>query len=676
MAATQFSSDYAQRVYAGVLGKIIGVFLGRPFEGWTYQKIMEELGEIRYYVNDVRKAPLIVADDDISGTFVFLRALEDHGYPQDITAAQIGETWLNYLVEGRTVLWWGGMGMSTEHTAYLRLKQGIPAPRSGSIETNGTTVAEQIGAQIFIDGWGLISPGNPAQAARFARAAGSVSHDGEAIYGAQVVAALIALAFVEKDIHKMLDGALAQIPANCLIARVIADIRAWVKQDGDWRVTRQRIEDQYGYSKFPGNCHMIPNHALIILALLYAPDDFSQALTIVNTSGWDTDCNSGNLGCIMGVRVGLDAINRKHDWISPVADRILVPTAEGGTCISDAGAEAVRILQAAYRLAGQVYAQPKDGVRYHFAFPRSVQGFLPILTNLGTPTAHVSNATWPFDPQQRCLQIRTTDVGAAAVAGAYVNTFLQPEELAQGGYGLFGSPQVYAGQRVSARLSVDAAVPGLRARLAIVHYGEDDKPQTLHGDWQPLAAGTTGEVAWTVPDAQGQPIYQLRLEFQGPAATVSVDRIAITGTPDTFLFATSTKYVYRWSPGKPWQRAWIDGVSRQCLDSSLGGQGLTAIQNEGTGVLAIGTSQWRDYRFEVTAQPTVAEAYGVAVAYRGLTRQVRLMIERTGAVRLLELDHAKVGELACGQTNAKFNEKQELAIEWAGATVRCAINGV
>ena len=38
--------DYEERVYAGVLGKIIGVYLGRPFEGWTYERIMQELGEI------------------------------------------------------------------------------------------------------------------------------------------------------------------------------------------------------------------------------------------------------------------------------------------------------------------------------------------------------------------------------------------------------------------------------------------------------------------------------------------------------------------------------------------------------------------------------------------------------------------------------------------------------
>jgi len=145
-------ADYTERVYAGVLGKIIGVYLGRPFEGWTYERITKELGEIYYYVHDRFEVPLIVTDDDISGTFTFVRALADYGYMRDLTPAQIGQTWLNYIIENRTILWWGGMGNSTEHTAFLRLKAGMEAPRSGSIEMNGKVVAEQIGAQIFIDG--------------------------------------------------------------------------------------------------------------------------------------------------------------------------------------------------------------------------------------------------------------------------------------------------------------------------------------------------------------------------------------------------------------------------------------------------------------------------------------------------------------------------------------------
>ena len=77
--------DYAERVYAGVLGKVIGVYLGRPFEGWSYQMIQERLGDVEYYVHDKLNVPLIVTDDDISGTFTFLRALEDHGTRPDLS---------------------------------------------------------------------------------------------------------------------------------------------------------------------------------------------------------------------------------------------------------------------------------------------------------------------------------------------------------------------------------------------------------------------------------------------------------------------------------------------------------------------------------------------------------------------------------------------------------------
>src|SRR3954463_10279978 len=224
-ATISLPADYAERVYAGVLGKLIGVYLGRPFEGWTYDKIMAELGEGNYYVHERRNVPLIVTDDDISGTFTFLRALPDYGNTRTLTAAQIGQTWLNYIIERRAILWWGGLGNSTEHTAFLRLKHGIPAPLSGSIELNGKVVAEQIGSQIFIDGWAMVAPGDPVLAADLARRAGSVSHDGEALYGAQVMAAMESLAFVESDIDKLIDTAVELIPHDSVIYRMINDIR-------------------------------------------------------------------------------------------------------------------------------------------------------------------------------------------------------------------------------------------------------------------------------------------------------------------------------------------------------------------------------------------------------------------------------------------------------------------
>ena len=35
----------------------------------------------------------------------------------------------------------------------------------------------------------------------------------------------------------------------------------------------------------------------MIMASLYAAGNFEEAMYIVDTRGWDTDCNFGNVGC-------------------------------------------------------------------------------------------------------------------------------------------------------------------------------------------------------------------------------------------------------------------------------------------------------------------------------------------------------------------------------------------
>ena len=119
-------------------------------------------------------------------------------------------------------------------------------------------------------------------------------------------------------------------PQTRIIYRLINDLRGWRAQYDSWYDGLYQIAAHYGYDKYGGNCHMVPNHALIILALLYCDDTFSKAMTIVNTAGWDTDCNSGNVGCLMGIKNGLAGLEDGPDWRGPVADRIYMPTAEAG----------------------------------------------------------------------------------------------------------------------------------------------------------------------------------------------------------------------------------------------------------------------------------------------------------------------------------------------------------
>ncbi|GCE25585.1 hypothetical protein KDA_10690 [Dictyobacter alpinus] len=624
MLPTTLPLDYAERVYAGVLGKIIGVYLGRPFEGWTYERIMRELGEIQYYVHERLGMPLIVTDDDISGTFTFLRALADYEYTPELAAAQIGQTWLNYIIEQRTILWWGGLGHSTEHTAYLRLKAGIPAPRSGSIELNGKVVAEQIGAQIFIDGWAMISPGNPKQAVRLAGEAGRVSHDGEAVYAAQVIAAIEAQAFVEHDIQHLLDTALAYIPEDALIHQVIQDVRGWHREESDWRRTREKIAEKYGYHLYGGGCHVIPNHALIIMALLYGEDDFQRSLMIVNTAGWDTDCNSANVGCILGIKNGLPGLDAGPDWRGPVADRLYLPTADGGRAISDALTETDYIVKAGSLLAGHEYMAPKDGARFHFSLPGSVQGFQLDKQDAGAVLRNVSH---PHRLSERWLEL---DISSAAQPVRVLTpTFVPQVALEMAGYDLLASPTLYPGQKVRAAVMAgpENEYP-MQVRLALQVYHEHDQLRVVDGPTVELAPGEEKVLAWTVPDTAGQPVAAVGLELgDQQAGKLYLDYLTWDGTPTLQLVRPATA-------GKAWQRAWVNAADQ--VDFG-GGNPYRVIQNHGRGLLIQGTREWRDYAVSARITPHMAEAVGIGACVQGLQRYYGLLLSKDGRVRLVKL---------------------------------------
>jgi ADP-ribosylglycohydrolase len=659
------TQDYAERVYAGVLGKIIGVYLGRPFEGWNYDKIMAELGEVQYYVHEKRGVPLVVTDDDISGTFTFLRALPDNGNDRHFTAKQVGETWLNYLIEKRTVLWWGGMGNSTEHTAYLRLKHGLPAPQSGSIETNGKVVAEQIGAQIFIDGWGMVSPGDPAQAADFARRAASVSHDGEAIYGAQVVAAMEAQAFVESDINKLLDTAVGFIPKDSIIYRLIADIREWHAGEKDWRKTREKIVANYGYDKYGGNCHMVPNHALIVHALLHGESDFQKSLMIVNTCGWDTDCNSGNVGCLLGIRNGLAGIDNGPDWRGPVADQMYLSTADGGRAITDAVSETVRIVNIGRALAGEEPLSPKHGARFHFELPRSVQGFRADAGPEARGTATVENVGGHSESGRRSLALRYHQVARGRIARMATPTFLSPETLAMRGYGLTASPTLYPGQTVRARVKADSANNrAVLCRLSLRAYTAEDKLTPIAGPETTLEPGRAHEFTWRIPDTSGYPIAEIGIDVHSEEradGTVYLDYLTWDGTPDMTLARV---------PGAASRRAWADGVDH----FESWGESYRVIQDEGTGLLIQGCREWTDYRVEAALTVHMAQSAGIAARVQGMRRYYALLLVRGNRARLVKMRNTPA-TLAETEFPWQFGGTYALELQVRGNRLRALIDG-
>lgn len=649
--------DYLERVYAGVLGKLIGVYLGRPVEGWSYEKISQKYGQIDRYIHDSDEQPLIVTDDDIAGTFIFPRALSDHKAGYEITSAQIGQTWLNYLIENRSVLWWGGLGNSTEHTAYLRLKNGIPAPQSGSMETNGKVIAEQIGAQIFIDAWAMTAPGDAELAAHLAQRAARVSHDGEAVYAAQALAAMQAHAFIESDIEKLMDVALALIPADSQIFRLAIDIRTWFAQGLDWRVTRERIAEKYGYDKYGGIVPVVPNHGLILLGLLYGEDDFQKSLRIVNTCGWDTDCNSGNLGCLLGIKNGLAGINRAPGFREPVADRLYLSSADGGRAISDAVIETYEIVNTQRRLTGKEESHPKNGARFHFELPGAVQGFQPAKTD--NDILQIENIKGYSHLGKRCLAIHYSGESSSKAARIATPTFIPPEAVEMEPYDLLASPTLYAGQIIQAQLSSDTKNQNpFTCSLFVQYYDGSDRLTLEQSPDITLNPGEAHHFVWQVTSPSNLPIAEVGIQIQGAdqSGTLYLDYLSWDGMPSLDLTRPA-------GSGQMWRRAWVNGVD--ILDT-YSPDAFRLVQNEGVGLFIYGTREWSHYEVCAWVQVDMAKAVGLAVLVQGMRRYYALLLSRDGKARLVKVFDDQETVLAEADIEFQFGKTYKLCLSTDG----------
>ena len=67
------------------------------------------------------------------------------------------------------------------------------------------------------------------------------------------------------------------------------------------------------YSKY---VHTLYNNSAIVIGLLYGDGDFMQTVRIATDCGFDTDCNAGNAGAIIGAYLG-------HDLIPSYAKRFI-----------------------------------------------------------------------------------------------------------------------------------------------------------------------------------------------------------------------------------------------------------------------------------------------------------------------------------------------------------------
>lgn len=619
--------NYELKVYGGVLGKTVGVYIGRPFEGWCKEAIGDKFGKIDRYVNKETGAPLVVTDDDLTGTFTFWRILEDSG-DYDATAPELyGANWLNYIIPYKSILWWGGVGISTEHTAFKNLKSGVVAPQSGSISQNGTIVAEQVGAQIFIEGFGMIAPGCPELAARLARRAAQVSHDGAAVDAAVVVAVMASLAFVQDDINVIMATALEHIERGSAIAEVHGQVRDWVNVDGDWQLTYQRIKEKYGYDKFGGLCHVIPNHAIMVMSWLYAGNDFDKAMEIINTAGWDTDCNAANVGCVLGIMLGAEKINERTNWQTAFNDRLLLPTSEGTYSVTDCANVALQIAAVGRKIMGLQEPDYKiPTALHHFSLPGSLHGYMIE----GSNTHKIALGLVPDETKNNSICIENVSCSGMKIRGqvvANISVRISTPLLAAdqpGNYSFMGCSRVHSGNTIRARLFARGLSAAVGINLFIRCFNDATKSidTVIRSATAEIVAPGEYTIELLVPQLNCAPVYEIGFEISSRNDSdfeLTVKQVEITGNAEleiSGLLPVNNEYNL---PG------WIICGSN-CVNPLLHTARTvqTFVNNDDRGLFCIGTRDWKNYIFETSFVKFCAQRSGVVVRYQGLERYLAL----------------------------------------------------
>lgn len=677
----QMKAEYLEKIYAGWLAKIIGIRLGAPIEGWTYEKIKNVYGELDHYPVEYRE---FAADDDSNGPLFFLRALEDAGVVdnsggRELTAQAVGEALLNYTPFEHGFFWWGGYGVSTEHTAYLNLRSGIPAPHSGSIEQNGCTVAEQIGGQIFIDTWGLVTPGNPDLAAKYAEKAASVTHGGNGIYGGIFIAVCISYAFVESDLRRIIEKGLSYLPADCEYTRVVRAVLAYYDQHPDhWRDCFRYIHENFGYDRYPGNCHIIPNTAAMILALLYGEGDFSDTLNICNMCGWDTDCNVGNIATIMGVRGGLSSIGYAK-WRRPINDFLACSSVVGSLNIMDIPYGASYIARLAWALAGEPLPAPWDEIigqridSCHFEYPGSTHAMRVRTEHTSaSPEVTLTNTDEAARTGSRSLKVHVMPLHPAERVYVYKKTYYKPEDFHDSRYDPCFSPLLYPGQTVHGSVCLPDYSSACAVRLYVRNAATGE---IVEGSSVLLQKGGWTDLTLAIPPMEAALIDEAGFAFdmhgsqQEPLdLTCLIDDLYFDGKPEyTIDYAQLQEEVWTGFHREISQFTRLKGLfyledGRLHLSCSDFAEAYT------------GRHDWTDYTATFTLTPLTGKTHLVNVRVQGAIRSYAAGFTASGKLGLYknENGYRLLAECDCPWQAGK---EYTLAVSCAGARLTVSLDG-
>ncbi|GGS86833.1 hypothetical protein GCM10010206_56910 [Streptomyces cinerochromogenes] len=360
--APEEAAGLRERARGALLGLAVGDALGAPAENLKPSEIRARWGRITGYVAERPQG----TDDTEYAIFSGL-LLARHG--SALTPADAEAAWHEWIAD-RAEGPFRGAGFS-ERGTLENLRRGLAAPISAQHRH-----AWSDGLAMRAAPFGVFAAGRPAEAARLVAVDGSVSHEGEGIYGGQAVAAGVAAAMTGATVPVVIAAALAVVPDDSWTARSLRRAVA-VAHRGERAVRSAVVIGGYPWTDLAPEAV-----ALAFGAYAAADGDFRESVLTAVNMGRDADTTAAVAGALSGATLGLCAI--------PAAWASAIGPARGRCLPSMAGHHVLEVadllVEAAERETGETVAA---------AGPRPSLPATPQPTELPPPPASASRSADP-----------------------------------------------------------------------------------------------------------------------------------------------------------------------------------------------------------------------------------------------------------------------------------------
>ena len=209
-------------------------------------------------------------------------------------------------------------GGASEKEAANNLRKGLMPPLSGRFNTAHMSD----GSSMRIGPVGIICAGDPVRARELARIESEVSHDRDGIWGAQAVAASVAVAMADGSMDEIIDAAMASIPEDSwLYHNMIGAFNILDKYHGSVLESWMEVHDYLWTTAWATTAEAIPSAYYCLKAV---NDDFRKGVTLAGNFGRDADTIGAVAVVILGAKYG--ASRMPEAWI----EKTRYPS---GTCL-------------------------------------------------------------------------------------------------------------------------------------------------------------------------------------------------------------------------------------------------------------------------------------------------------------------------------------------------------